>query len=173
MAKSSQVRPRPRKSRPRESHQPPEVRAYWKAVRGPHGPHVYASLLGIKIYDITSLRDKVEKGIEYRFFEKLLQLMELHGRTIADVLLIPTRTVHRRKAEGRLRPDESDRVLRLTRLYGRAIELFEGDSIAALQWLRSPSKALGGPTPLSMSKTDPGALEVERLIGRLEHGVFS
>ncbi|MFN2400091.1 MAG: antitoxin Xre/MbcA/ParS toxin-binding domain-containing protein [Gemmatimonadaceae bacterium] len=168
MAKTSEGLPRPR-----ESGQPPEVRAYWKAVRGPHGPHVYASLLGIKTHDITSLHYKVEKGIEYRFFEKLLRIMELQGKTIADVLLIPTRTVHRRKAEGRLRPDESDRVLRLARLYGRAIELFEGDSIAALQWLRSPAKALGSRTPLSMSKTDPGAIEVERLIGRLEHGVFS
>jgi len=156
-----------------EGSQTPEVRAYWNAVRGPHGPHAYASLLGIKTHDATTLHDKVEKGIEFRFFEKLLQIMDLHGKTIADVLLIPTRTVHRRKLEGRLRPDESDRVLRLTRLYGRAIELFEGNDVAALEWFRSPSKALGGATPLSMSKTEPGALEVERLVGRLEQGVFA
>lgn len=168
MAKPSQARPR-RTASP----QPPEVRAYWDAVRRPHGPHVYARLLGIRTYDTTSLHGKVEKGIEYRFFEKLRRIMDLHSETIAEVLLIPTRTVHRRKAEGRLRPDESDRLLRLTRLFGRAIELFEGDNVAALEWLRSPSRALGGATPLTMSKTEPGALEVERLIGRLEHGVFS
>jgi uncharacterized protein (DUF2384 family) len=32
---------------------------------------------------------------------------------------------------------------------------------------------LGDASPLEMSKTEPGALDVERLIGRLEHGVFS
>ncbi|MGQ0702368.1 MAG: type II RES/Xre toxin-antitoxin system antitoxin [Gemmatimonadales bacterium] len=156
-----------------ESRELPEVRAYMEAVRASHGPHVYARLLGIKDDDLESLHKRVERGIEYRFFERLLRIMDLPSRTIADILLIPTRTVHRRKTEGRLRPDESDRVLRLTRLYGRAIELFEGDHVAALQWLRSPSKALGGATPLVMSKTEPGAIEVERLIGRLEHGVFS
>ncbi|HEX9285718.1 MAG TPA: antitoxin Xre/MbcA/ParS toxin-binding domain-containing protein, partial [Thermoanaerobaculia bacterium] len=33
--------------------------------------------------------------------------------------------------------------------------------------------ALGLVSPLAMTKTEPGAIEVERLIGRTEHGVFS
>jgi putative toxin-antitoxin system antitoxin component (TIGR02293 family) len=40
-------------------------------------------------------------------------------------------------------------------------------------WLKSPQKALGGKTPLEYSDTEPGAREVEDLLGRLEHGVFS
>ena len=156
-----------------ESPQPREVREYWDAVRGPHGLHAYARLLGIKDDDAASLHEKVEAGMDYRFFETLLRVMDIHSNTACEVLHIPARTIHRRKEEGRLRPDESDRVLRLTRIYGRAIELFEGDNAAALVWLRSPSKALGGETPLNMSKTEPGAIEVEHLIGRLEHGVFS
>ena len=158
---------------PAGGSRPRDVQAYWEAVQGPHAPHVYVRLLGLKDYDPASLHERVEKGIEYRFFERLVSLLQLHARTVADVLLIPTRTIHRRKAEGRLRPDESDRVLRLTRLFGRAIELFEGDNAAALKWFHSPSNALGGSTPLAMSKTEPGSIEVERLIGRLEQGVFS
>jgi putative toxin-antitoxin system antitoxin component (TIGR02293 family) len=158
---------------PNESSQPREVREYWDAISRPHGPHAYARLLGIKDYDAASLHERVEEGIEYRFFETLLRVMDLQRNTACEVLHIPARTIHRRKEKGRLQPDESDRVLRLTRIYGRAIELFEGDNVAALAWLRSPSKALGGETPLNMSKTEPGAIEVEHLIGRLEHGVFS
>jgi hypothetical protein len=33
--------------------------------------------------------------------------------------------------------------------------------------------ALGGAVPLAVARTELGALEVERLIGRLEHGVFT
>jgi uncharacterized protein (DUF2384 family) len=40
-------------------------------------------------------------------------------------------------------------------------------------WLRSPNRALGGESPLALSKTEVGAREVENLIGRLEHGVFT
>jgi uncharacterized protein (DUF2384 family) len=34
-------------------------------------------------------------------------------------------------------------------------------------------KGLGGKTPLEYADTEPGAREVEDLLGRLEHGVFS
>ena len=35
------------------------------------------------------------------------------------------------------------------------------------------NRALGGATPLDFAKTEPGAREVENVLGRLEHGVFS
>jgi len=91
----------------------------------------------------------------------------------AEILFMSARTLQRRKTEGRLHADESDRLLRLSRVFGRAIELFEGDSDAALRWMKKPLPALGLVAPLAMSKTEPGAIEVERLIGRIEHGVFS
>jgi len=36
----------------------------------------------------------------------------------------------------------------------------------------SSQKALGDESPADRAKTEFGALEVERLVGRLEHGVF-
>ncbi|MEQ1604365.1 MAG: MbcA/ParS/Xre antitoxin family protein [Pyrinomonadaceae bacterium] len=59
------------------------------------------------------------------------------------------------------------------RLFAMSIELFEGDEASAIKWLNSPRPVLGGVTPLEMSKTDAGLREVENLIGRLEHGVFT
>jgi putative toxin-antitoxin system antitoxin component (TIGR02293 family) len=53
------------------------------------------------------------------------------------------------------------------------VNLFEGDVPAAMTWLTTPRKALGGRPPLSYARTEPGAREVENLIGRLEHGIFS
>ena len=82
-------------------------------------------------------------------------------------------TRHCRKEAGRLQPGESDRLLRVARVIARAIELLEGDDKAARHWLSAPQRALAGAVPLTLAQTEFGALEVERLIGRLEHGVFS
>ena len=58
-------------------------------------------------------------------------------------------------------------------VFGRALELFEGNSRAAERWLSSPKAGLGGAVLSELAKTEAGAGEVEALIGRLEHGVFS
>ncbi|MGH7340548.1 MAG: antitoxin Xre/MbcA/ParS toxin-binding domain-containing protein [Candidatus Rokuibacteriota bacterium] len=79
---------------------------------------------------------------------------------------------HRKKAK-RLTPGESDRLLRTARIFGLAVDLFGGDRQAARQWLRTPKRALGEATPLGYAATEVGAREVEDLIGRAKHGVFS
>ena len=48
-----------------------------------------------------------------------------------------------------------------------------GSAEQAQQWLKTPKKALRGKIPLENADTEIGALEVEDLPGRLEHGVFS
>jgi putative toxin-antitoxin system antitoxin component (TIGR02293 family) len=92
---------------------------------------------------------------------------------LADIIGIPERTLARRKTSGRLSPDESERLLRISRVFGMALDLFEGDREATLKWLTSPRKVLDHQTPLVYSRTELGAREVENLIGRLEDGVFS
>lgn len=163
MAKSTTVR------RPR----PPEVAAYLDAVRQARGPHSYVSLLGLKSYDTPTLHARVRAGLSFTALQRLLRVAALPMHVAAAILHIPPRTLQRRRVAGRLQPDESDRLVRLSRIIGKAIELFEGDPEGARQWLGAPVTALGGATPLALSQTEPGALEVEQLIGRLEHGVFS
>jgi putative toxin-antitoxin system antitoxin component (TIGR02293 family) len=80
--------------------------------------------------------------------------------------------LQRRKEEGKLTPEESDRLYRVTDITRKAIDLFEGDIDKAGNWLKTPKKALGGKTPLEYSDTQVGYDEVCQLIGRLEHGVF-
>jgi len=92
---------------------------------------------------------------------------------IADLVGIPPRTLMRRKAAGRLRSDESERLLRVARVFEQAVELFEGDTDAARRWLITARKELDEHAPLEYARTEIGAREVEDLMGRLEHGVFS
>jgi putative toxin-antitoxin system antitoxin component (TIGR02293 family) len=58
-----------------------------------------------------------------------------------------------------------------SRVFGRALELFEGDLDATRHWLSSKLPLLGSFVPLELVATDVGALEDEHLIGRLEHGI--
>jgi len=140
------------------------------AAREPLG---YAKLIGIKASDRLELSDKVQAGFPFNSFVLLARSMVVTKKELAELVQISTRTLNRRQKEGKLKADESDRLLRYARIFTYAIDLFEGDQEAAQNWLSSENRALKGDLPLEVSKTEEGAREVENLIVRLEHGVFA
>ena len=131
----------------------------------------YAALLGFRTYELNDLHERVQQGFSYSTLFRFQRNTHLSASALSELCQIPTRTLSRRRAQGKLNPEESDRVLRASWIFGRALELFEGDDEAAHQWLSSAQRALGGRVPLELAKTDVGAKEVEKLIGRLEHGL--
>jgi putative toxin-antitoxin system antitoxin component (TIGR02293 family) len=133
----------------------------------------YAGLLGLRPTDVFELRERVEAGLPFGALEHFQRKVGMSLADLADLVQIPLRTLTRRKESGRLQMEESDRLVRASRIFSQALELFEGDLEAAKSWLADPQPALGGVTPLAMARTGVGAREVEALIGRLEHGVFS
>ena len=135
--------------------------------------HDYAKLIGVKVKNPVDLIRHVEKGLAFTAVEALQQQMDLATKEMARLLDIKFRTFLRRKEAGRLLPAESDRVLRTSRLFARAQDLFDGNQEAARGWLLTPQRALGGAIPLEIAKTEVGAREVEQIIGRLEQGVFT
>jgi putative toxin-antitoxin system antitoxin component (TIGR02293 family) len=136
-------------------------------------PNYYASLLGFRKFDWPHLLQAVEEGFPYDAFERLRENTGLSADDVAAWLQLAPRTLTRRKQQGSFAPDESDRILRAARVLGRALELFDGDREAAVEWLQTPQRALAGIAPVDVARTEVGAREVENLIGRLEHGVFS
>lgn len=132
-----------------------------------------AELLGIKAHDLSSLLGEVNAGFDFRSFTRLQKAMDLPKYELAELVQIKPRTLTRRQVEGKLHPNESERLLRAARLFQKAIELFEGDAAAARTWLTTPNRALKDKRPLDLARTELGAREVENLIGRLEHGVFT
>ncbi len=141
-------------------------------VHGRVGAHDYAIFLGFSGLHLFELVAEVTRGIPYRAFERLRRNTLWEAEILASLLNIPQRTLARRKQEGRFHTDESDRLLRISRLFGRAVQLFEGDSEGASAWLERPLPALGNARPVDLVRTEVGALEVERVIFALEHGVF-
>ncbi len=133
----------------------------------------HVSALGIRASSTIELLTRIEVGVSFKCVERFQHLVEIPLREVALLLQISPRTLTRRKNEGRLQPDESCRLVRISGLFQMAVWLFEGNAENARSWLSSPHKAFEGKTPLAYARTDVGTCEVENLIGRLEHGVYS
>lgn len=131
------------------------------------------ALLGIDTADNLKLARKVESGLHIDAFERVGRISGLSTDELRTAIRIAPRTLARRRQKKRLSPEESDRLVSLSRLLSLAIELFEGDVRAALKWFTAKNRALGGMSPLSAASTEVGSREVEAVIGRLEHGVFT
>jgi putative toxin-antitoxin system antitoxin component (TIGR02293 family) len=138
-----------------------------------HGRNDYAQLLGLRQGGANSLHEQIKTGLSFSALDKLQGRLDRALIDLPRLVHIPERTLQRRKAEGRLQPDESDRLVRFARLLWKTMELFEGDLARAVQWLTTPATGLGGIRPLELAETEPGTQEVEALIGRLEYGVFA
>ena len=109
-------------------------------------------------------------GVNASLYQTLRELLAISDRQLSRIVRIAPRTLKRRLKQGRLEPDESERVARVGRLLLRAVEVFE-DVEKARRWLRKPQMALGDETPLDHADTEPGARQVEDLLGRIEHGI--
>ncbi len=114
----------------------------------------------------------VRGGLPASGVESLLETLALSRVELCQALNIPERTLARRLKEGRLTADESEKVLRLGRIWERALAVFAA-APAARDWLKAPNAVLEGETPLSLLDADIGAEAVLDLLGRIEHGVFS
>lgn len=94
-------------------------------------------------------------------------------RDEADELVIPRRTLsHRKQKAQRLTLEESDKLSRITRITARAAETLSSQE-NAVAWLREPNGALAGQTPLDLLRSGEGAVLVEQILGRIDHGVYT
>ena len=130
------------------------------------------SVLKANVSSAAQLTETIRTGLPYASLEILISKLQLPRSGAAAALNLPERTLARRRKEKRLSPDESDRVLRLARLFSHAASVLEGEDNAAV-WFSQPNRALRGNTPLSLIDTETGAREVEDVLWRIAHGIFS
>lgn len=114
----------------------------------------------------------IRQGLRFRELEALRNDIDLPLEQLAGKLAISRSTLQRRKAAGRLSPDESDKVVRFSRLLRSAADLF-GSMEKGRAWLKFPQRGLGGVIPLDYAETEIGAQEVERLLGRIKYSVYT
>jgi len=123
-------------------------------------------------FSSESLIHELEKGLPFAELEALRDNLGTSMELLARRVGISRPTLHRRKGLGRLTSDESDRLVRFARLMGMAVHAL-GSADHAREWLAAPQYGLGGAIPLDYARTEIGAREVEDLLGRIEHGVYS
>jgi putative toxin-antitoxin system antitoxin component (TIGR02293 family) len=84
--------------------------------------------------------------------------------------IIPERTQRHRKAKRQpLTVEESDRVVRLTRIQALSEDVF-GDAEKANRWLRENLAILDGKPPLEVARTESGARVVEQILAKIDWG---
>jgi putative toxin-antitoxin system antitoxin component (TIGR02293 family) len=141
-------------------------------VRAERSRKVYGVSLGMALGDSRQIVAMLRQGLSFEAFERLCAVLEVNQARLAEVCHIAPRTLARREQEGRLQFEESERVYRVAALFERAKEVL-GSYEEARRWFKANVRALGGKAPLEYADTEIGAREVEDLLGRLEHGVFS
>jgi len=129
------------------------------------------SSIGIQTKSTDDMIIILKQGLPADAFDKLRDRLKVSDNLLSNIVQISKRTLNRRRQDGRLKTHESERVLRIARVYDKALEVFESEeSVEA--WLKKPARGLGHKIPLEYSDTDLGAQEVVNLLGRIEHGVF-
>jgi putative toxin-antitoxin system antitoxin component (TIGR02293 family) len=115
----------------------------------------------------------VAAGMPADVLRQIASLLGITPAKLAPVVQIAARTLERRlKDNETLKPDETERTLRVGRLLHIAEGVFEDREVAS-EWFGRPLKNLAGLTPLQLCATEPGSREVEQMLERIEHGVFS
>jgi putative toxin-antitoxin system antitoxin component (TIGR02293 family) len=117
------------------------------------------------------VHDEIVQGIKAKRVQALIGSGVLDKKQVFR--LIPERTFKRRLANGEaLKPSEADAIARLLRVVEAANRTF-GDASFARKFLSLPNPALGDRIPNELAETDAGAREVEVILGRIAHGVYS
>ncbi len=130
-------------------------------------------VLGRIVKSSDELTQLVRRGLPAGSLTALAGKLRVGNIVLSRKLGIPQRTLTRRLSQhSRLTAAESDRTVRLARVYANAVEMI-GNEEKAVEWLRTPNRALGGERPLDRLDTDLGARAVEDVLGRIAYGVYS
>lgn len=124
--------------------------------------------LGTDISSEADLARLVSHGIRL----SVLANIEKAGFSRQEIerLIIPARTWrHRKTRREPLTLEESDRVVRLTRIQALAEDVF-GDVEKANRWLRQGLAILDGKAPLEVARTEVGARLVAQILAKIDWG---
>jgi putative toxin-antitoxin system antitoxin component (TIGR02293 family) len=125
------------------------------------------------VREASAWHERILRGIEFEAVERVKAQASLTDSELAKLLGVGEATLRRaRAAGGTLDVATSDRLYRLTKVLSVAEDALSGSANAGT-WLRRPQPALGGRVPLELLVTQAGADEVETLLRRIDHGIYT
>ena len=137
-----------------------------------HAPERLWQFAGLKSDDGVQLIEQIYDGLDGEVADRIILWSNISKVELRQITGIPSTTFNRSLKSG-FNAEQSERLVRFIRVMDRAVELFEGDKVAAQNWLYKPVRGLNWKKPAELLASETGAVEVMRLINRLEHGVFS
>ena len=140
-------------------------------VREPSAKYGSAAVLSKQHVPIKQMIERINKGLPYGELEHLRSEIDEPMDSLARQLSIPRSTLQRRKAERRLSPQESERMMRYWRILRHATKVF-GTVERARQWLKYPQRGIGHAVPLEYASSEVGAREVDDMLGRIDYSVY-
>jgi putative toxin-antitoxin system antitoxin component (TIGR02293 family) len=124
--------------------------------------------LGAEVCSEADLARLVQRGIRLPVLGHVVRAG--FSKPEIERFIIPARTLRHRKAKKQpLSIEESDRVVRLTRIQALAEDVF-GEVEKANRWLREELRILDGKSPLELARTESGARLIEQLLAKLDWG---
>ena len=112
----------------------------------------------------------VQRGLPYRSLTRVARRFPERQRAHVLQIVAPRQTLQRREQEGRLKPEESERLERIARLTTLAAQVWESEELAQ-RFLTTPHHLLNDQTPLDLAATDLGTRRVEDLLWGLEYSL--
>jgi len=134
--------------------------------------HKVETLADLEGLPQRELIEALSSGLPAHLARDLAKSFGITLEDMAGLLRMNSRTLQRRLDEGTLDLSESERVWELSRLIHRAAEVLESKE-AAVHWFKNPIEVLGWATPLAYARTAVGLRELDNILGRIEHGVYS
>jgi len=104
--------------------------------------------------------------------DRVASLVGLTDKELATTLGLSASYLHRLKVNQRISQDASERLLLLENLLLHALDTFEGRGSTVLNWMRSSLRELDFQTPIQVLDTVTGYTLVERVLGRIDYGIF-
>lgn len=132
--------------------------------------HRMSKLLGLKLDSECDVVRVVANGISAYTYKRIVGKLKFPATLVAS-----ESTVRRRLASnGRFTTAESERIVRLSRVFAEAVQLF-GNEEAALKWLNTSADYVPGQlpiTPMALAVSDCGARLIESHIHRTAWGIY-
>lgn len=128
--------------------------------------------LGAKHQRNDQLVDISPRSVPWSAIKGFSKRLGIEPEELLRLIGVTPRTALRRKAEGFLKPDEADRLLRIGRILEEATRVF-GEESRAAGWLREPLPMFYDCPALSFLDSDGGTNAVIQELGRIEYGLFT
>ncbi len=114
----------------------------------------------------------IRQGIPKKAIDNLVEKTGIGVNEMAVLMRLSDRTLRRYEANTLLSPEQSERVVEISRLYSRGEEVF-GSLENFKEWMGSTVMALGNIKPKTLLDTSLGIDILMNELGRIEHGIFA